>query len=48
MGYGAIVLKSKSKSHLFKLLEFNKIEILKNNQFLRSNSDLEIMATKFM
>jgi len=27
MGYGTIVLKSRSKSYLFKLLEFNKIEI---------------------
>ena len=27
MGYGTIVLKSRSKSYLFKLLEFNKLEI---------------------
>jgi hypothetical protein len=48
MGYGTVALKSKTKGYLFKLLEFNKIAIQETHQFMRSNSELEHLCTKFM
>jgi hypothetical protein len=46
--FGDIVLKSQPKAYLFKLVEFNKIEIIENHQFLAQNSELEYLLTKFM
>ena len=48
MGYGTFALKSKSKTYLCKLLEFNKAAIADNHQFLKSNSPLEKLVTEFM
>ena len=47
MGFGTVVLKSKSKSYLFKLVEWNKVEIGETN-FLQQETELEQMLTKFM
>lgn len=46
--FGDIVVKSQPKAYLFKLLEFNKIEIEENNRFLAQNTELEYLFTKFM
>lgn len=48
MGYGNVVSQSKSKGHLFKLLEFNKLEISENNQNRAPSSDFEHLIHKFM
>lgn len=48
MGYGTVALKSKTKGYLFKLLDFNKVAIQEAHQFMRSNSLLENLCTKFM
>lgn len=48
MGFGTIVLKSRSKSYLFKLVEFNKTAIEESHMFLKSNSELELLMTKLM
>lgn len=46
--FGDIALKSKPKAYLFKLLEFNKLELSDNDSFLAQNTELESLLVKFM
>lgn len=46
--FGEIAVKSKPKAYLFKLLEFNKLEINENDGFLAQNTELENLLVKFM
>ena len=40
-------MQSKPKASMFKLLEFNKMELVDNNSFLSSNTELESKLISF-
>lgn len=46
--YGTVAEKSEHKSHLLKLIEYNKIEICENDGFLEQRTDIEIVICKLM
>jgi hypothetical protein len=39
--FGQVAMQSKPKASMFKLLEFNKMELVDNNSFLSNNSEME-------
>ena len=45
--FGQVAMQSKPKASMFKLLEFNKMELVDNNSFLSSNTELESKLISF-
>jgi hypothetical protein len=46
--FGDIVKESEPKRHLFKLLEFNKIEVLRSQRLQMPTSDIEAKLSTFL
>lgn len=46
--YGDLLSKSEAKMQLLKLIEYNKIMIIENYQFLAQNTEIEVVMCKLM
>ncbi len=46
--FGHVAEQSKPKAYMFKLLEFNKIELVDNYSFLGQNSEMEYQLVQIL